>query len=162
MLNHRSSFPWARLLGAAVLSLAAGAAGAASFGSSASSAASDSVGSLSDSITGSSHSSSGDKKTAEGAYRIEQVAELAHKPGHLRLQLQAVNTAGAAGALQLDLPRAAVQRQGLAAQATLELRARPYGMEVAQAATDAAPRTAFFLLLDDGWTQEMQTRAVTL
>lgn len=166
----RSPFTLRRLLAATVLSLAAGAAFAESFASSASSAASDSVGSLSNSISGSSNASSGDKKTAAGTYRIEQMAELAHKPGHVRLHLQALHTTGAAGALQLDLPRAAVQRQGVVAQGTIELRARPYGMEVAHAglqapagtATAAPQHTAFFLLLDDAWLQDMHTRAVTL
>ncbi len=147
-----------RALGATLITLLATAASAESLASSASSAGSKSVGSLSDSITGSSNSSSGERKVAEGTYRIEQMADVAGKPDHLRLHLQATATAGAAGVVLLDLPRQAVQRQGLGAQALIELRQRPYGMEVALAAT----QTAFFLLLADDWRSDLETRAVTL
>lgn len=143
---------------ATLVSLMVTTASAESFASSASSAGSQSVGSLSNSLSGSSNSSSGDKKVAEGTYRIEQVADLAGKPDHVRLHLQATATAGVAGAVLLDLPRQAVQRQGLGVQALVELRQRPYGMEVAHAAT----QTAFFLLLADDWRSELETRAVTL
>lgn len=151
-----------RACSAALVSLLATAAGADSFASSASSAGSKSVGSLSDSLTGSSNSSSADRKVAEGQYRIEQVAEVADKPGHVRLHLQATATPGAAGAVLLDLPRQAVQGQGLQARALIELRQRPYGMEVAHQKTAAAPPAAFFLLLADGWRNDLDTRAVTL
>jgi type IV secretory pathway TrbL component len=126
--------------------------------SSASSAASNIVGSLSDSLTGSSNSSSGDKKVAQGTYRIEQMAEVAGKPGRVRLELQALATAGAAGRVQLELPRVTVEAQALAVRGTIELREREFGMEVAHADT----RTAFFLLLADGWRRDMETRPVTL
>ena len=151
-----------RALGASLVSLLATVAFADSFASSASSAGSKSIGSLSDSLTGSSNRSSGDRKVAEGQYRIEQVAEVADKPGHVRLHLQATATAGAAGAVLLDLPRQAVERQGLAVRALIELRQRPYGMEVAHQATTAARPAAFFLLLADGWRNDLDTRAVTL
>ena len=151
-----------RALGATVISLLTTVAAAESFASSASSAGSKSVGSLSDSLTGSSNSSSGDKKVAEGLYRIEQLAEVADKPGHLRLHLQASATPGAAGAVLLDLPRQAVQNQGLGVNALIELRQRPYGMEVAHQAATAAQPVAFFLLLADGWRNDLHTRAVTL
>ncbi len=147
-----------RALGVTLISLMVTAASAESFASSASSAGSKSVGSLSDSLTGSSNSSSGEKKVAAGTYRIEQVADVAGKPDHVRLHLQATATAGVAGAVLLDLPRQAVQSQGLGVQALVELRQRPYGMEVAHAAT----QTAFFLLLADDWRSDLETRAVTL
>ena len=148
----------ARALGATVACLLATSAMAESFASSASSAGSKVSGSLSDSLTGSSGSSSGDKKVAEGAYRIERVAEVAGKPNHLRLHLQATATEGAAGAVTLDLPRQAIESQRLAVKAVIELRQRPYGMEVAAAATN----TAFFLLLNDDWQADLTSRAVTL
>ena len=155
----RAVFP---ALCATFISLLATAARAESFASSASSAGSKSVGSLSDSLTGSSNSSSGEKKVAEGNYRIEQVAEVAGKPDHLRLHLrphpQTTATAGAAGAVLLDLPRQAVERQALGVDTVIALRQRAYGMEVAHQATQAA----FFLLLADGWRNDLDTRAVTL
>ncbi len=171
-----------RHVGAALVTLASTAVLADSFASSASSAGSKSVGSLSDSIGASSNSSSPDKKAAAGHYRIEQVAELADKPTHLRLHLMALDDAAAAGALWLDLPRAAVQAQQLAVHAVIELRQRPYGMEVAHGASTqhagrsippavqgaaqttapTIPNPAFFLLLADDWRQALETRAVTL
>jgi hypothetical protein len=150
--------PFARALGTSLVCLLSTSAMAESFASSASSAGSKVSGSLSDSLTGSSNSSSGDKKVAEGTYRIEQVAEVAGKPDHLRLHLRATATAGAAGAVTLDLPRQAIESQRLAVQAVIELRQRPYGMEVAAAAT----KTAFFLLLNDDWQTDLNSRAVTL
>ncbi len=149
---------WPRAVGAIFAGLLATSAMADSFTSSASSAGSKLSGSLSDSLSGSSGSSSGDKKVAEGAYRIEQVAAVVGKPNHLRLHLQATATPGAAGAATLDLPRHTVERQGLVVQAVIELRQRPYGMEVAAGAT----RTAFFLLLNDDWQTDLNSRAVTL
>lgn len=145
-----------RLMGlGALLALASTTTWADSFTSSASSAGSKSVGSLSDSVSASSKSSSGDTKAAQGPYRIERMTEAAGKPEHLRLHLQA--TQGSA-TLQLDLPRETVQRQRLQAQTVIELRDRPYGMEVAMAAT----RVAFFLLLADDWRHDMDSRPLTL
>ncbi len=148
----------ARVLGLALAAVLAMPAGATSFASSASSAGSQLSGSLADSLQASSGSSSGDKKVAEGAYRIERVAAAPGKPNHLRLHLQATATPGADGALTLDLPRQAVAGQGLAVHALIELRHRPYGIEVAAAAT----QTAFFLLLNDEWQADLNSRAVTL
>lgn len=141
-----------------------------SFTSSASSAGSKSSGSLSDSVGASSNSSSPDTKKAAGVYRVEHLAELAHKPGHLRLHLMPLDQPGAASALWLDLPRATVQAQQLAAQALIELRQRAYGLEVAQLAPSdrsgsrapSATATPFFLLLADDWRQALESRAVTL
>ena len=157
----------------AALCLAGPQAWADSFTSSASSAGSKSSGSLSDSVGASSNSSSPDTKKAAGVYRVEHLAELAHKPGHLRLHLMPLDQPGAASALWLDLPRATVQAQQLAAQALIELRQRPYGLEVAQLATSdrsggsgssaaSATTTPFFLLLADDWRQALESRAVTL
>ena len=126
-----------------------------------------------DSIGASSNSSSPDKKSAAGHYRIEQVAELADKPGHLRLHMKAMDPGSADVALWLDLPRAAVQAQQLAVHSVIELRQRAYGMEVAQAqlqsvtparagANQPGAAPAFFLLLADDWRHALETRAVTL
>ena len=160
--SHCMSKIIARALGASLISLMATAASAESFASSASSAGSKSVGSLSDSLTGSSNSSSGAKKVAEGNYRIEQVAEVAGKPEHLRLHLrlqpQAAATTEATVTVLLDLPRGAVERQALGVDSVIALRQRAYGMEVAHQAT----QTAFFLLLADGWRNDLDTRVVTL
>lgn len=142
----------------ALLSLGAVAVQADSFASSASSAASKSVGSLSDSLTGSSTSSTGGPKVAEGTYRIERVAAVPGSDGKLRLELQATATPGEQGRASLTLPAEIVGAQQLAVAGTVELRHKPFGMEVARADT----RTAFFLLLADGWKDDLESRAVTL
>jgi hypothetical protein len=153
------STTFARLIGTgALFALACTATWADSFTSSASSAGSKSVGSLSDSVSASSKSSSGDTKAAQGPYRIEQVAAAPGKPGHLRLQLQATDHAAVLPTLQLDLPRDTVVSQDLRAQTVIELRQRPYGIELAL----AAARTGFYLLLADHWRHDMESRALTL
>jgi hypothetical protein len=156
-LSLSTSLPRLFVLGA-LWALATTASWADSFTSSASSAGSKSVGSLSDSVSASSKSSSGDTKAAQGPYRIEQVAVAPGKPGHLRLHLQATDTAAALPTLQLDLPRDTVVSQDLRAQTVIELRQRPYGIELAL----ATARTGFYLLLADHWRHDMESRALTL
>jgi hypothetical protein len=130
-------------------------------GSSASSASSEgssaSVGSLSTSITASSNSSS-PTTTAEGDYRVIEVAALPDRPGDLRLRLQPVAARGADEGFFLNLPRAAFELSGVAEGEVVSARARPYGLEFARAAT----REAFFLVLADEWYRELQTRPVAL
>lgn len=129
-------------------------------GSSASSASVDasstSLGLASKSFDRSSDSSSGERKTAQGDYRIVEVAQAAQRPGTLRLQLQALAEPGAAGALVLYLPAPAAQDHQLAAGQVVKATPRPYGVEFAKA------ETPFFLVLDDDWYQGLQTRRVTL
>ena len=143
------------LLGTAV----ATPAGAESFASSASSAGSASLGSLSDSIGDSSRSSSPDTKTADGDYRVIDVAELAAKPGMLQLTLQA--TQGEAREFTLKLPREALGRKGIAVGDVVHARNRPYGLEFARI-NDAQTREAFFLVLADDWHKELDSRPVAL
>lgn len=149
----------ARMACALLLGLAAATPGFAdSFTSSASSAASESVGSVSDSLSGSSKSSSEDKKVAEGDYRVTQVAALEGRPGMLRLTMQAVDRAGAAGEVTLDLPQKALKQRALAAGDVVTARQRAYGYEFAHADT----RQAFFLVLADDWHRDLESRPVTL
>ena len=145
------------LITAALLgSLAAGPALAASSASSASSeGASASVGSSSTSIEKSSKSSSGDNKVAQGDYRIIDIAAADRQPGKLRLTLQAVN---GQEEFFLYVPEAAAQQGRLATGGVVTAKARDYGVEFASADT----REAFFLVLKDGWHQELRTRAVTI
>lgn len=142
---------------AALLSLSAVPALAASSASSASSdGSSASVGSSSTSVEKSSESSTGDKKTAAGDYRIVDVAQAPQRPGTLRLTLQALATDGPAGQVVLLLPQQAAERGALAAGQVVSARERAYGMEFAKA------DQAFFLVLDDAWFHELNTRALTL
>ena len=143
------------LLGTAV----ATPAWAESFASSASSAGSASLGSISDSIGDSSRSSSRDNKTADGDYRVIDVAELAAKPGLLQLTLQA--TQGEAREFTLKLPREALGNKGIAVGDIVHARNRPYGLEFARL-NDAQTREAFFLVLADDWHRELDSRPVAL
>jgi hypothetical protein len=151
------------LLGAA----AAAMAHAESFASSASSAGSASLGSVSDSITNSSKSSSRDTKTADGDYRVIDVAELAERPGMLRLTLHAEAASDDSSDFMLTLPRQALGERGIAVGDIVSARNRPYGVEFARSsgAADAmarAEREPFFLVLRDDWQRELDPRAVTL
>ncbi len=139
--------------------LAPGAAASTQSASSASSAASESVGSVSTSIEKSSASSSPGKKVAAGDYRIIHMAESAERPGMWRLNLQAVAGGGGQGEFFLYLPRAVIDKTpALAEGVVVTARERPYGLELSQ----GERREAFFLVLDDEWQRDLQTRALTL
>ena len=133
----------------------------ASSASSASSAGSASLGSLSNSVGGSSDASSPRRtQVTAGDYRIADVAEAEARPGVLRLRLQPLDADGGrriATALRLDVPRATVVQQGLAAGDVITARERPYGWEFARAADGA-----FFLVLADDWLHELAPPAVVL
>lgn len=131
-------------------SLATSSAAGGSSASSAASTASDSSGASSDSSSRTGHAQ------AEGPYRIVEVAPLAGRPDLVRLTLQAAARDGTT--FRVDLPREALDRAGLALGDTVAARRRPYGLELAAAATDRA----FFLLLSDDWTHELRSNAVVL
>lgn len=133
---------------------------AESFASSASSAGSASSGSLSDSVQASSDSSTGKERVAEGEYRVIEVADVAERPLHQRLRLQALQRRGDAAPawFTLDLPRETVSAHGLARGHVVAARHRPYGLEFAHAAT----RQAFFLALADDWQRELAPRPIGL
>lgn len=153
------TFTPTRLACLALLSLAAATPCLAeSFASSASSAGSASVGSLSDSVQGSSKSSSGDTKVADGDYRVVEVAEMAERPGMLRLKLQATARDGDAGELWLTLPRQALATRPLVAGEVVSARQRPYGVEFAR----GEPHEAFFLVLAADWPRELAPSPVSL
>ena len=132
--------------------------------SSAASTASTSVGSSSASIQKSSNSSSTTDKVAQGQYKVLDVAQVARQPDMLRVQLQAVAPATASAHAQeffLLLPRAAAERAQLAAGRIVEAQQRPYGL--AFATVNAGGGTsAFFLVLDDAWHRELESRPVVL
>lgn len=125
--------------------------------SSASSAGSASSGSVSDSIQGSSRSSGGDDRVAEGDYRIVAVAA-AERPGRLRLTLQAEAVPGPQGRFQLELPQQALQPSGLAQGDLVHARHRSYGVQFARVDN----RQPFFLVLADTWHGELASRPVPL
>lgn len=149
--------PFLRRAAALFLALAAAPVWAGSSASSASvDASSTSLGVASKSFDRSSDSSSRDRKTAQGEYRIVQVAQADQRPGTLRLQLQAVAKSDAQDELVLYLPEPALRGRALVAGQVVQATPRPYGVEFAQAGKP------FFLVLDDDWYQGLQTRRVTL
>lgn len=158
---HRHARPTSRALALLSLLLAAvlpAAQAASSTASSASDSVSTSVGSVSNSIRKSSDSSSKDDKTAQGDYRVEEVAAVEERPGLVRLKLQALAQPGADGELYLYLPPAAVADGRVAAGTVVTASPRPYGVEFARADT----RAAFFLVLADEWYRELASNRVTL
>ena len=146
------------LAGALALGLTGLAAQAGS--SSASSAASDSVGSSSTSIQKSSDSSSAKDKVAQGEYTIMEMTAVAQQGDLMRLRLQA------AAPLQVQeffllLPRQAVERGQLATGELVLAQQRAYGLAFA-ALTAQGAASPFFLVLDDAWYRELDSRPVTL
>lgn len=141
-----------------------GAVALADSTSSASSASSTSIGSSSTSIEKSSNSSSAKEKVAQGHYRVMDVAALADNPDMLRVRLQAVETASGAepsAPFDLLLARQAAERAQLAAGHIIAAEHRPYG--VAFATIDTAGKTSpFFLVLDDVWYRELESRSVVI
>ena len=130
-----------------------------SVSSAASDSASTSVGSSSTSIGKSSDSSSGkNDKVAAGDYQIVEVADAPARPGTVRLKLQGTGTGTAEGEFFLYLPRQAFDESHLATGHVVTAKPRPYGMEFARSQT----REAFFLVLEDEWFRELNTRVVTL
>lgn len=147
----------ARLIPATVLALSLAAVPAwADSTSSASSASSTSIGSSSASIEKSSNSSSNKERVAQGQYTIVEMTAMTQQPDTVRLRLQAVADASE---FVLLLPRAATERAQLAAGQVVSAEHRPYGL--AFATVDASVgNTPFFLVLDDDWFRELESRPV--
>lgn len=125
---------------------------AESFTSSASSAGSASSGSVSDSLHGSSNSSK-DDKTADGDYRIIDVAEVAGRTDRLTVTMVSDHTQQR---IALDLPAKVFAKQGLGRGDLVHAQHRPYGYEFARADT----REAFYLVLADEWHDELAPHVV--
>lgn len=121
--------------------------------SSASSAGSAASGSVSDSLSGLSGSSRDQKETAEGDYRITDVARATGRAGILRVTMQAD---GSQEGIVLDLPSAVMEQQGLGRGDLVRAERRVYGLEFARADT----HEAFFLVLADDWHRELVPQPV--
>lgn len=128
--------------------------------SSASSAASTSVGSSSTSLNTSSNSSSGKDRVAQGPYTVLAMTPVANQPDLLQLRLQSAAAEGTtANEFTLTLPRAAAEREQLAAGRTVLAQHRPYGLAFATVDSEGQARP-FFLVLDDSWHRELHNRPV--
>jgi len=145
---------------AAMLLLAASslpALAASSAASSASDSLSTSVGSVSNSFGASSESSDRPARTADGDYRVTEVAAAdGAQPGMLRLTL--APAAGEGEAFALVLPQKAAEAGGVAVGQVVKAQNRPYGVEFAHAGT----KQPFFLVLEDDWYRELASNPVTL
>lgn len=129
--------------------------------SSASSAASTSIGSSSASVEKSSNSSSSKDKVAQGPYTVVEMVALALQPDMLRLRLQALATtedAKPSSEIVLLLPRQAVERGQLAVGQVVSAEHRPYGVAFAATPAAGSAATPFFLVLDDAWFDELESR----
>lgn len=159
MKNRLVHLAFVMSLGIASSLSASFACHADSLTSSASSTGSALVGSLSDSIHGSSNSSSGDRKVADGDYRILEVAAMPDHPDMLRMrmQIQAPRANDDTGMFFLDLPQRAIGAQAFKAGDVVSVHNRPYGLEFARAQT----REPFFLVLSDEWRSDLDAHAVT-
>ncbi len=141
------------------LAVVAGALGlgmnahADSFTSSASSAGSASSGSVSDSLTTSSGSVSGGNKTANGPYRIIDIAQTPNRADRARLTLQGDEPQQR---IVLDLPKSTFDQQNLDKGDIVYAQNRVYGIEFARNDN----RKAFYLVLADEWHGELAARAV--
>ena len=118
---------------------------------------SQSIGSSSTSIEKSSESVSGDKRVAQGDYTVVEVAALEQRPGMLRVHLQAV--AGPED-FYLLLPRQAAERGAVAPGQVITAQQRPYGVAFTAAGASADQAVPFFLVLDDAWYRELDSRPV--
>jgi hypothetical protein len=122
------------------------------------STSSTSVGSSSVSIEKSSNSVSSKDKLAQGPYTVVEMTALAQQPDKVRVQLQPAAPL-ATEAIFLVLPREAAERGQLATGQTVTAMHRPYGIALtAGNATDSAK--PFFLVLDDDWYRELESRPV--
>lgn len=130
---------------------------ASSAGSSASSAGSASLRGSSDSISSSSNSSRNDRAVLEGEYRVTRVDKPEGRPDMLRVTMAPLAQGGAVEAFRLDLPQRALGVRPLRVGDTVEARHRPYGIQFARADT----REPFFLVVQDDWQQDLQTRVLT-
>ena len=146
------------VLVAGAIALPAGAGSLVTSSAAGGSSASSVASSASESSKDSSTSSSTNKRVAEGPYKIVDMVAVADRPGTMRLRLQALADAGAAGEFVLDLPALTVDQSRLASGQTVIARQRAYGTEFAHGDS----HRAFFLVLSDGWSRELVSNPVLL
>jgi len=155
----------AKTLFAAVVSMALSSAGPATADSLASAASSASitvsVGTISGSFGRSSDSSSKTAPTANGDYKIIDLAAAPEREATVRVKLQAVADGGADNEFFLYLPQVVAEQARLTLGGIVTARPRPYGTEFAQGARGET-KQAFYLVLADDWYRELPAKAVQL
>lgn len=154
----QSPFRWV-VRSAITLAMAGSAMCAVAGTSSVVSTGSESIGSSSTSIEKSSNSiSGGDRRVAQGDYTVVEVAALEQRPGLLRVHLQAV---GGTDDFFLLLPRQAAQRGAVVPGQVIAAQQRPYGIAFTTSALNTEKPEPFFLVLDDAWYRELDSRPVS-
>jgi hypothetical protein len=119
---------------------------------------SESIGSSSTSIEKSSNSiSGGDRHVAQGDYTVIEVAALEQRPDMLRVHLQAID---GDDDFYLLLPRQAAQRGALVPGQLIAALQRPYGVAFTAAGVNTEKSEPFFLVLDDAWYRELDSRPI--
>jgi hypothetical protein len=131
--------------------------------SSASSAASNLLGSSSTSLERSSRSSSSKERVAQGEYTVVEVAAVDQRPDLLRVRMLALANNGnnATDEIVLLLPRETAESVQLMAGQTVAAKHRPYGLAFATV-NPVGQGSPFFLVLDDDWYRELDSRPVVL
>ena len=150
----RSSLSLRAALVAAVLGLACNAQ-ASSIVVSVSDSVAAASGSVSDSLSGSSNSSGGHQRVANGDYQIIQIAATPGRADRVRLTMRAADPKEQ---LVLDLPQTTFDQQRLASGDLVHAQNRVYGVEFAR----ADDRQPFYLVLADEWYGELAARPVAL
>ena len=127
--------------------------------SSAAGGSSASVGSSASSEASSGASSASSRQTtAQGPYRITEVAALADRPGQVQLRLQALAADAPAPEHLLVLPQAIAAQLGLAVGHTVNARPQAYGTEFVHGTS----QQAFYLVLTDGFRRELGAQPVRM
>lgn len=124
--------------------------------SAASSAASASVGSVSDSVQSASRSVTG-QKVAQGDYRIVRVEASAEDASRWQLWME-----GSQESFLLRLPHQLVARHGLVVGTSVRVTHERFGLAFALQGANAVQLEPFFLALAEGFTHELDRRAVKL
>lgn len=128
---------------------------ASSAGSSASSAGSASVRGSSDAISGSSDSSGGPDQVAAGQYRLARIEPADPQRQQVLLRLEPV--AAHHDGFGLTLPAHLVDEGGLNTGDLIRVGKQDFGLSF----TREAAAKPFFLVVNDAWELDLQTRRVT-
>lgn len=118
---------------------------------------SDSLTASSDSISNSSKSSSNAVKTAEGDYKVIDVADAAGHPNQKRVALQAM-TQGKEG-LYLYMTKDELAQSDLRAGQVVTANPRPYGVAFTQHGNNNG---TFAVVLNDLWLKELNPTQVAI
>jgi hypothetical protein len=93
----------------------------------------------------------------DGEYRVSAVDGVDGKPDMLRLTMAPVAPTDGDEGFRLELPQGVLVTRPLIVGDRVDVRHRPYGLQFARADT----RQPFFLVVDDDWHRDLQTRVLS-